>query len=60
VGHFDWRKLFSSSAKNNQNSGADGYCKWFATLSNGFSKRLENNRAAVSLYVSFYNLVRQP
>jgi len=27
-------------------------------LSNGFSKRLENHRAAISLWVSFYNLCR--
>src|SRR5260221_11150427 len=32
--------------------------KRFARLSNGFSKRLENHCAAVSLYVAFYNLVR--
>jgi hypothetical protein len=32
--------------------------KRFARLSNGFSKRLEHHAAAVSLYVSFYNLCR--
>jgi hypothetical protein len=32
--------------------------KRFARLSNGFSKRVENHCAAVSLYVAFYNLVR--
>jgi IS1 family transposase len=32
--------------------------KRFARLSNGFSKRIENHCAAVSLYVAFYNLVR--
>jgi len=30
----------------------------FARLSNAFSKKLENHRAAVSLQVAFYNLVR--
>jgi hypothetical protein len=29
-----------------------------ARLSNGFSKRIENHCAAVSLYVAFYNLCR--
>ena len=33
--------------------------KRFARLSNGFSKRIENHCVAVSLHVSFYNLVRQ-
>jgi hypothetical protein len=33
-------------------------CKRFARLGNGFSKRLENHCAAVSLHVSFYNLCR--
>ncbi len=33
-------------------------CKRFARLGNGFSKRLEPHCAAVSLYVSFYNLTR--
>jgi IS1 family transposase len=32
--------------------------KRFARLGNGFSKRLENHSAAVSLYVVFYNLCR--
>jgi IS1 family transposase len=32
--------------------------KRFARLSNGFSKRLENHCAAVSLYVAHYNLCR--
>jgi len=32
--------------------------KRFARLSNGFSKRIENHCAAVSLYVAFYNLAR--
>ena len=32
--------------------------KRFARLSNGFSKRLENHSAAVSLYVAHYNLCR--
>src|SRR5262249_23462809 len=32
--------------------------KRFARLSNGFSKRLENHIAAVSLYVAHYNLCR--
>jgi hypothetical protein len=32
--------------------------KRFARLGNGFSKRLENHCAAVSLYVAFYNLCR--
>ena len=32
--------------------------KRFARLSNGFSKRLENHCAAVSLYVVHYNLCR--
>jgi IS1 family transposase len=32
--------------------------KRFARLSNGFSKRLENHVAAVSLYVAHYNLCR--
>jgi IS1 family transposase len=32
--------------------------KRFARLSNGFSKQLENHRAAVSLYVAHYNLCR--
>ena len=33
-------------------------CKRFARLGNGFSKRLENHCAAVSLYVAHYNLCR--
>ncbi|HET9715372.1 MAG TPA: transposase [Pseudolabrys sp.] len=32
--------------------------KRFARLSNGFSKRLENHCAAVSLFVAYYNLCR--
>jgi hypothetical protein len=32
--------------------------KRFARLSNGFSKRLENHAAAVSLYVAHYNMCR--
>jgi len=32
--------------------------KRFARLSNGFSKRLDNHCAAVSLYVAHYNLCR--
>jgi len=32
--------------------------KRFARLSNGFSKKLENHVAAVSLYVAHYNLCR--
>jgi len=32
--------------------------KRFARLSNGFSKRIENHCAAVSLYVAHYNLCR--
>ena len=32
--------------------------KRFARLSNGFSKKLENHCAAVSLYVAHYNLCR--
>lgn len=34
-------------------------CKRFARLGNGFSKRLENHCAAVSLYVAHYNLCRK-
>jgi hypothetical protein len=30
----------------------------FTRLTNGFSKKLENHCAAVSLYVTFYNLCR--
>jgi hypothetical protein len=30
----------------------------FTRLTNGFSKKLENHKAAVSLYVSHYNLCR--
>lgn len=33
-------------------------CKRFARLGNGFSKKLENHAAAVSLHVAFYNLCR--
>lgn len=33
-------------------------CKRFARLGNGFSKRLKNHCAAVSLYVAHYNLCR--
>jgi hypothetical protein len=33
-------------------------CKRFARLSNGFSKRVENHAAAVSLYVAHYNWCR--
>ena len=32
--------------------------KRFSRLSNGFSKKLDNHVAAVSLYVSHYNLCR--
>jgi hypothetical protein len=32
--------------------------KRFARLGNGFSKKLENHEAAVSLYVAHYNLCR--
>ena len=30
----------------------------FTRLTNGFSKKIENHKAAVSLYVSHYNLCR--
>jgi IS1 family transposase len=33
-------------------------CKRFARLGNGFSKKLDNHRAAVSLHVAYYNLCR--
>jgi IS1 family transposase len=33
-------------------------CRRFTRLSNGFSKRLENHCAAVSLHVAYYNLCR--
>jgi hypothetical protein len=33
-------------------------CRRFTRLTNGFSKQLENHAAAVSLYVSHYNLCR--
>lgn len=33
-------------------------CKRFARLGNGFSKKLENHAAAVSLHIAFYNLCR--
>jgi len=33
-------------------------CRRFTRLTNGFSKRLENHAAAVSLYVSHYNMCR--
>jgi hypothetical protein len=33
-------------------------CRRFTRLTNGFSKRLENHCAAVSLYVAHYNLCR--
>ena len=32
--------------------------KRFARLSNGFSKKLQNHRAAVALQIAFYNLCR--
>lgn len=32
----------------------------FTRLTNGFSKKLENHAAAVSLYVAHYNLCRCP
>lgn len=32
--------------------------KRFARLGNGFSKKLENHAAAISLYVAYYNLCR--
>jgi hypothetical protein len=33
-------------------------CKRFARLGNGFSKKLDNHAAVVSLHIAFYNLVR--
>ncbi len=33
-------------------------CRRFTRLTNGFSKKLENHAAAVSLYVGHYNLCR--
>ena len=33
-------------------------CRRFTRLTNGFSKKLENHEAAVSLYVAHYNLCR--
>ena len=33
-------------------------CRRFTRLTNGFSKKLENHAAAVSLYVAHYNLCR--
>jgi hypothetical protein len=33
-------------------------CRRFTRLTNGFSKRLENHAADVSLYVAHYNLCR--
>jgi hypothetical protein len=33
-------------------------CRRFARLTNGFSKKLDNHSAAVSLYVAHYNLCR--
>ena len=34
-------------------------CRRFTRLTNGFSKKLENHCAAVSLYVAYYNLCRK-
>jgi hypothetical protein len=33
-------------------------CRRFTRLTNGFSKKLDNHAAAVSLYVAHYNLCR--
>ena len=33
-------------------------CQRFTRLTNGFSKKVENHCAAISLYVAYYNLCR--
>jgi|SRR6185312_6553671 len=48
----------STSYVERQNLSLRMSSKRFARLSNGFSKRLENHCAAVSLYVAHYNLCR--
>ena len=51
-------KHISTSYVERQNLSLRMGQKRFARLSNGFSKKLENHAAAVSLYVAHYNLCR--
>jgi len=48
----------STSYVERQNLSVRMGCRRFTRLTNGFSKKLENHAAAVSLYVAHYNLCR--
>src|ERR1700688_2957306 len=48
----------STSYVERQNLSVRMACRRFTRLTNGFSKKLENHAAAVSLYVAHYNLCR--
>ena len=52
------RRRISTSYVERQNLTLRTQQRRFVRLTNGFSKKLENHRAAVSLYVSHYNLCR--
>jgi len=50
--------LISTSFVERQNLTVRMACRRFTRLTNGFSKKLENLRAALSLHFAWYNLVR--
>ena len=52
------RRYISTSHVERQNLSLRMAQRRFTRLTNGFSKKLENHRAAVALYVSHYNLCR--
>lgn len=50
--------LISTSFIERQNLTVRMACRRFTRLTNGFSKKLENLRAALALHFAWYNLVR--
>ncbi len=52
------RRYISTSHVERQNLSLRMAQRRFTRLTNGFSKKLENHKAAVALYVSHYNLCR--
>ena len=57
VGNPDETKI-STSFVEKQNHTVRMHCRRFARLTNGFSKKLENFKAAVALHFAYYNLVK--
>ncbi|HTB63339.1 MAG TPA: IS1 family transposase [Opitutales bacterium] len=57
VGSPDESKI-STSFVEKQNHTVRMHCRRFARLTNGFSKKLENFKAAVALHFAYYNLVK--